>query len=73
MYPYDAKFFVQLLDPRREGPIDCPQYINTYQMAKTASKLIHFPRSYGSKTGVMTSQLGPKSTGLKNSMGHAIL
>ena len=29
--------------------------INTYQMAKTPSKLIHFPRSYSPKTGVMTS------------------
>ena len=35
--------------------------INTYQMAKTPSKLIHFPRSYSPKTGVMTSSFGPNS------------
>merc|ERR1712243_270099 len=35
--------------------------INTYQMAKTPSKLIHLPRSYSSKTGVMTSSFGPNS------------
>ena len=53
--------------------------INTYQMAKTPSKLIHFPRSYSPKTGVMTSSFwaqfcreqdldGPRSTYCYTSM-----
>ena len=44
--------------------------INTYQMAKTASKLIHFFRSYSPKTGLMTSSFGPKFNRDKNSMGQ---
>ena len=31
-------------------------------MAKTATKLIHFPKSYASKTGLMASSFGPIST-----------
>ena len=41
--------------------------INTYQMAKTPSKLIHFPRSYSPKTGVMMSLFGPNSADLSSS------
>ena len=44
--------------------------IDTYQMAKTASKLIHFFRSYSPKTGLMTSSFGPKFNRDKNSMGQ---
>ena len=39
--------------------------INTYQMAKTASKLIHFFRSYSPRTGLMTSSFGPKFNRIK--------
>ena len=45
-------------------------HISSYQMAKTASELIPFFKSYSPKTGVMRSSFEPNSAESKNLMGQ---